>query len=267
MKALPLAHGMAQALREAAIQVVMPRFGRLAHGEIEEKSPGEPVTRADCEAEARIASALAMLRPQARFVGEEAVARDPALLKRLDCGEAWIVDPIDGTANYAAGRGPFALMAALLQDGVIAASCICDPLGGTVTLAERGRGAFMNGARLGPATVRPIGRCTGIVSGFCRPPGLEAGLARLAARAAQIVPTQRCAGAEYPQVASGMRDFALYWRSLVWDHAPGVLIVEEAGGKVARLDGGRWAPAEAGGPVLIARTPQIWDEVAEALAG
>lgn len=258
---------MTEALREAAATAVMPRFRRLGASEIAEKSPGEPVTPADHEAEAIIAARLARLRPNARFVGEEATARDPALLASLGRGEVWIVDPIDGTANYAAGHKPFAMMAALLGDGEILAAAILDPVSGEAISAERGRGAWSAGERMGSVpTARPLGACTGIVSDFMRPPALDDGIARLRQSVREPVPTQRCAGAEYPAVARGNRDFALYWRTLVWDHAAGALIVEEAGGKVARLDGAPYRPADPGIGVLAARTPEAWDQVAAMLA-
>ena len=68
------------------------------------------------------------LLPGSAVVGEEAVAADPAMLDRLrDGGAVWLVDPVDGTANFAAGRGPFAVMVALLRERRTAAGWILDP--------------------------------------------------------------------------------------------------------------------------------------------
>ena len=258
---------MAEVLQGAAERVVMPRFRRLAETDIEEKSPGELVTTADREAEEMIANGLAAINSSARFVGEEACAREPSALRNLDKGEVWIVDPIDGTGNYASGRSPFALMAALVQDGETIAACILDPVGGILTLAERGSGAWINGQRLSARrAVKHLNSCTGIVSNFQRPRTMEAQVAGLTGLAAQVLPSQRCAGAEYPLVASGVRDFALYWRTLVWDHAPGVLILEEAGGKAARLDGTPYRPSDPNGAILLSHSPEIWAQVAAKLS-
>ncbi|MDT8757703.1 inositol monophosphatase [Sphingomonas psychrotolerans] len=263
----PLPEAIAAVLRHAAASVVMPRFQRLAAAEIEEKSPGDLVTIADREAEAVIAEGLAAIRPDARFVGEEACARDPSLLDDLGSGTVWIVDPIDGTANFAAGRRPFALMAALIENGETVASCILDPVDGRLAAAERGAGAWLDGNRVHPASASPgIGALSGIVSSFSRPQAAEPKVAALAERAGEVVATRRCAGDEYPLVATGARHFALYWRSLVWDHAPGVLFLEEAGGVAARLDGSRYRVTDGGGPILLARNSVIWDEVAAVLA-
>ncbi len=245
----------------------MPRFRRLAAAEIEEKSPGELVTIADREAEAVIARGLAAIRPDARFIGEEACAADPSLLDGLDQGAVWIVDPIDGTGNYAAGKRPFALMAALVEYGETIASCILDPVDERIACAERGGGAWLNGERIARGSGSPgLGAMTGIVSNFARPATAEPWLEALVERVGTLLPTRRCAGDEYPLVATGARDFALYWRTLVWDHAPGVLLLREAGGFAARLDGRPYRPGDAGGAILIAQTTAIWSEVATAFS-
>jgi len=262
-----LADAMGDVLREAAERVIMPRFQRLADGEIEQKSPGDLVTVADREAECLIAQGLRALDPQARFVGEEVCARDTDLLNGLDEGNAWIVDPIDGTGNYAAGRAPFAVMAAYIRREELVASCILDPMTGSIIMAERGCGAWRDGKRIAPTLAgAPISSLRGIVSGFQRPAAMEPRIKVLTEQIDEVLPTQRCAGAEYPLVATGALDFAMYWRTLVWDHAPGVLIVQEAGGKAARLDGAPYRPADRSGSILLAHTPDIWDQAAAMLS-
>lgn len=252
---------VATILREAAASAVMPRFRRLARDEVEEKAPGELVTVADREAEAIIAAGLARLRPGTRVIGEEACSRDPALLDGLGEGEAWIVDPIDGTANFAAGAAPFALMAALLRDGSPILSWLLDPLTDSLCVAERGAGAWRDGVRLGGAAVAARTAWRGIASGFFRPANGDAIADALADAVAELGPSRRCAGAEYPLVAGGAIDFAIYWRTLPWDHAPGALIVAEAGGAVTRLDGAPYHPATAGSGLIVARAPKIAAEL------
>ncbi len=264
--ALPDAIGAV--LRAAAAEAVMPRFQRLADADIEEKAPGDLVTIADREAEAIIARGLAAIRPDARFVGEEACARDPSLLRDLDRGAVWIVDPIDGTGNYAAGRRPFALMAALVEHGETIASCILDPVDDRLAAAERGAGAYLDGVRLAQVTGSPgLPGLSGIVSSFAQPPAFEDRIARLTGMVGEAVETRRCAGDEYPLVAAGARHFALYWRTLVWDHAPGVLFLQEAGGVAARHDGTRYRPADPSGAIILAQNAEIWAEVRGALGG
>src|SRR6185437_792815 len=97
---------------------VMPRFEKLESGDISEKGPGDLVTVADIAAEHRLTPALRGLLPGSLVVGEEAVAADPAVLALLDGDDyVWVVDPIDGTANFAAGIPLFAVMVALIRRG------------------------------------------------------------------------------------------------------------------------------------------------------
>lgn len=258
-----LAYEMGKVLRSAARQSVLPRFRQLDEKEIEEKSIGDLVTVADREAEALISQGLSALRPTARAVGEEACAHNPALLNDLDHGEVWIIDPIDGTGNYANGHRPFAIMAALLINGEIAASAILDPLTDRLILAEKGGGAWVNGERLNcDLRPRPLCELSGIVSHFQRPSDMEANISAISDQGAQLIATKRCAGYEYPLVANGQHNFSLYWRTLVWDHAPGVLMLEEAGGKARHLDGSPYCPAKPKGPVLLAQNETIWEQIA-----
>ena len=136
-------------IRQAARIAVLPLFRHLAEDDVEEKAPGDVVTVADREAEKIIAAGLLELMPDSAVVGEEAVAADRAVLRRVrGGGPVWLVDPIDGTANFAAGRGPFKMMVALLRDGVTEASWILDPRADSLSCARRGAGAFVDGDRV-----------------------------------------------------------------------------------------------------------------------
>jgi len=245
-------------LREVGSRVILPRFRQLQAHDIEEKSPAEPVTVADREAEQVIGSQLVQLLPGSRVLGEEACSLDPHLLDGIDEGLLWIVDPIDGTANFVAGTEPFATMVALLRDGEIAMSWIHEPVTGRMACAETGSGAWMDGVRLdAPAAPTRPERLAGIVSRFCLPEDRESFVGRVEQEAALVHPTRRCAGAEYPLIATGACDFALYWRTLVWDHAAGALLLREAGGVVRRLDGTDYRPGTPGVGLLPARSPEI----------
>ncbi|MGQ7346831.1 inositol monophosphatase family protein, partial [Streptococcus suis] len=89
----------------------------------------------------------------------EAVAADPTILEGIDRGRVWIVDPIDGTNNYANGRTPFGIMIALAKDGEVEAGWILDPVEGRLVHATLGGGAFVDGERvqaLGSQGARPV---------------------------------------------------------------------------------------------------------------
>jgi fructose-1,6-bisphosphatase/inositol monophosphatase family enzyme len=262
----PLHPQIAALLSDVATRIVLPRFRNLADGEVIEKTPGELVTIADRESEIALHAGLAALLPGSSVVGEEATAADATLLDRLDGGQVWIIDPIDGTANFAAGTPPFAIMVALLHDGVREAGWILDPLSGRLCHAWRGHGAWLDDA---PLVARGSGapRLLGGISVVGIPPDRRATLEARAKERIDIVPIPRCAGEQYPRIALGTNDFALFERSLPWDHAPGALILEEAGGVIRYLDGSPYQVGSRRTGMMAAATPAIWDKVAAILFG
>lgn len=258
---------VAELLREAADTIVLPVCGKREAAP-EEKSPGEWVTTADRAAEAFLSPRLAGLLPGSVVVGEEAAAADPGVLSRLGfAGQLWLLDPLDGTANFAAGRAPFALMAALVESGEITASWILDPLSGRLARAQRGAGAWLADRRIttDQAPV-PAGELKGAALRRFLPGDFAAHVAAVEPRFAELSAGSGCAGADYPAIATGVRDFTLYWRTLPWDHAPGVLFVREAGGAARRLDATPYLPEQhARAGLLVARNEAIWDDVQAAL--
>jgi fructose-1,6-bisphosphatase/inositol monophosphatase family enzyme len=253
-------------MAEAAERAILPRFRALAQDEIEEKSPGELVTIADREAEAILTAGLAPLLPGSRVVGEEACASQPHLLDSLGDGTVWLVDPLDGTGNFAAGRPAFAVMVALLRDGATLAAWIFDPLSGRLARAERGSGAWIGDRRLHPAPVSPGTRLRGSIGRFM-PEEMQSSLEERLSAAAERLPGLMSAGVEYPMIGAGERDFAFYWRTLAWDHAAGVLFVNEAGGKAARPDGSAYVPSSEGHGLLAAASPDRWEAAHRLLFG
>ncbi len=82
----------------------------------------------------------------------------------------------------------------------------------------------------------------------------------------RLIPGLLCAGAEYPAVVGGDRHFAIFWRVLPWDHAPGALFAREAGSYVARLGGSAYLPASEATGLLVARNHAVAEEIMERLA-
>ena len=254
-------------VREVAQTIVLPRWRHLSDSEIQQKSPGDLVTIADHEAERALTAGLTALLPGSQVVGEEAVAADPGVLDRVgDAGAVWIVDPIDGTNNFAAGKTPFAVMVALLRDGDTAASWILDVVPDRMTVAEAGSGAFIDGLRVKTRTDDPgAAELTGSLSRNYFPDDLreqiESGIGRLGT----VTGGHHCAGYEYPAIVSDEQQFATFWRILPWDHVPGSLIVREAGGTVLRLDGSPYRATGAERGLLVAANEDIWRTVSTTL--
>jgi fructose-1,6-bisphosphatase/inositol monophosphatase family enzyme len=249
-------------LREAADTVIVPRFRALAAGDVAEKSPGEIVTVADREAEDLISRRLRAVL-DAPVVGEEAASNDPALVRALaEAPVAWLVDPLDGTANFAAGRTDYAVMAALVRHGETVAAWIVRPADGAVYVAERGAGTWRDGVRVRrPAAPADPAELHGVVlTGFLDPPA-RAAVEAAAPRFATLRPGTRCAGVDYPRLLDGDQDFVLFHRILPWDHAPGVLLLTEAGGVGQRLDGSPYRPTATGSGLLNAADQACWETV------
>jgi fructose-1,6-bisphosphatase/inositol monophosphatase family enzyme len=231
---------LGRVLREVAQAEIVARFQKLAPNEVISKAttedPLDLVTAADRAAEAALTIRLQELVPNSTVVGEEAVAADPGVLERIrEAAPVWIVDPLDGTKNFAAGHGPFGTMVALVERGTLLAAGIYLPLSDRNFLAERGLGTFVDGVRIAPRAA-----ATGVLSGTAYSRFMpEDASARLMARAAAHVqlPNVICAAHEYTQIALGLKDYTHYYRLLPWDHAPGALIVREAGGVVRHPDG------------------------------
>ena len=250
------AHALAGLLRAAARAEVMPRFRRLDAGAVRTKSgPLDLVTIADEAAERAITAALQRRFPGCVVVGEEAAAADASLLLRLAGADlAFVVDPIDGTANYAAGLPLFGVMAAALVRGEIVAAAIHDPLGDDTAMAVRGEGAWTetpDGARrdLRVAAPVPVARMTGAASWRYLPAGLRATVAANLTRVAASFDL-RCAAHEYRALAGGHCHFLLFHRLMPWDHAPGWLLHREAGGFAARFDGTPYLPTQSHGGLI-----------------
>jgi fructose-1,6-bisphosphatase/inositol monophosphatase family enzyme len=251
-------------IRDVAARIVMPRFRMLDAGQIEEKAPDELVTIADKESEIALAEGLTRLLPGSRVIGEEGVSADASLLEGIGEGTAWIVDPIDGTANFAAGETPFGIMVALVIDGVSEAAWLFDPVLNRLCSAGRGQGAYIDGERVTARTSGAPLPVAGLSTRYL-PPELREDVERRAEGKMHCVGIPRCAAEQYPRVILGTNDLALFWRTHVWDHAPGALILTEAGGKIARFDGTPYAVTQTGTGLLAAATPQMWDEAAAIL--
>ncbi|MEI9937505.1 MAG: inositol monophosphatase family protein [Pseudomonadota bacterium] len=247
-------------LREIAESTVLPKFLNLEQDEVEQKSPGEVVTAVDRRAEELLSPRLLSLVKGSRVVGEEATTNNPALLDKLDQGLIWLVDPIDGTSNYAAGDPRFAMMIALLRDGEAIASWILQPVPSRKWVAERGGGAWVDGQRVQIAKSGLAESRSAIVRSRFFPESFKQGLNEKDFQDLDLSQGAGCAGVDYPDLIAGLWRFILYWRTLPWDHVPGALLAIEAGAKAARLDGSDFNAHASQVGLLIAPDVELWAE-------
>ena len=254
-------------LREATETAIVPRFRALGDGDVEEKSPGEVVTVADREAEALISDGLRAVLPDVPVVGEEAVAADPSLLDALATEPiAWLVDPLDGTANFAKGDPHWAVMVALVRDGAPVASWMYRHTDQRLYQAERGSGAWRDGIRLRCVASEPtLAILRGSVLARFLTDDERARMVPRFGEFAAVTGGYLCAGYEYPAIIEGDQDFALFQRLLPWDHAPGVLMLTEAGGVAQRPDGRAFDLDHIQRGLLLASSPDTWTAVHDIL--
>lgn len=234
---------VAELMRETAAAELLPRFRNLAKEDVRQKRPGDFVTVADLASEQRLASGLAKILPGVPVVGEEAVEGDAGLVgligrTRETC---WIVDPLDGTSNFAAGRDRFAIIVALVHDRETIGGWILDVPNDRLAIATKGQGTTLDGVPIqGKAPDRPL---KGLM-GYRVRKEIERQLAPGPRQRLGELTTLNCAGREYIEILGGTFDFNIYRMTKPWDHAAGALMLWEAGGRAIRFNGEPYGPAD-----------------------
>ncbi|MEM9201683.1 MAG: inositol monophosphatase [Actinomycetota bacterium] len=258
---------VSDAIREVAQATIRPRFRALGADDIETKSDGEPVTVADRDCEAALRVRLQQIHG-VPVLGEEATSESSAELDLLHTSEQlWVVDPLDGTANFARGSVDYAVMVAFVEQGVTTAGWIWAPEHNLLAVAARGHGATLNGELVrASAPPAPTQELSGIVKGRGAPAAVVDTVLRNLSRLGKPRQGWSCAGIEYPKIIAGAADFITYWRTLPWDHAAGVLIAEEAGLCAVRPDGTPYR-VDDGADGLIVGHPRRVDEIRTVLFG
>jgi histidinol-phosphatase len=215
---------LALELADAADAIALPRFRALDLA-VRTKPDRTPVTEADEAVERAIREALARERPDDAILGEEEGASTGPARRR------WIVDPIDGTRNYARGIPAWFTLIGLEVDGTIEVGVASAPALGRRWWARRGEGAFADGR---PIRVSAIGRLEDAVVSYTESsrPHVD-GLLRRAWH-----PQSYSDAWAHLLVAEGSADVAIEHRLAPWDVAALVPIVEEAGGRCTDVDGG-----------------------------
>ncbi|MEI7599247.1 MAG: inositol monophosphatase family protein [Aestuariivirga sp.] len=264
---------LAAIMAEAAETEIMPRFRSLEDGGVREKTGAlDLVTDADEQAEWRIRDQCAKAFPNTLFVGEESVARDKGLLDKIGSADLCIiVDPVDGTSNFAWGLPLFGVMAAVVAKGETVAGLIYDPVGRDWHKGLKGTGAWgesANGRTRDLAVAKPdaLSEMTGLSSWYLMPePQRSRTVANLAKTKASF--NYRCAAYEYRLISEGLVHFSLHYKLMPWDHAAGVLIHAEAGGYSALLDGNPYDAMKHEGGIISAPDRATYDLIRRELVG
>jgi myo-inositol-1(or 4)-monophosphatase len=210
------------------------------------KGPFDVVTEADHAVESMFAQRLARAFPDHAMVGEETGRRSP----RVDAEYCWVLDPLDGTINFAAHQPFFAVSLGLFHGGMPVIGWVCDPIHGERFRAVDGQGATLNDAPLGQTTdqnaVLPVGLSTGFMEWALKSAGAPI-MTEVIERFGKI----RIFGSQALHlcyVAAGRLRLAASVEAKLWDDAAGALIVTESGRTYASLNGRSPFPVDPDSP-------------------
>ena len=227
---------MEGAVRKAARSLVRD-FGEVEQLQVSKKGPGDFVTNADLKSERILRRELTHARPDYSLLLEESGATEGK-----DPSHIWLVDPLDGTSNFLHGIPHFSITVALQREGKIVAGVILDPIHDEFFWAEKGCGAFLNNHRLRVSARKNLeDSLLAYGEPFGGRPGKDA-FARVLPLVMEKTAGIRRSGAaaqDLAYVAAGRFDG--YWEEGLkpWDMAAGILLVQEAGGYVTEIQGGR----------------------------
>ena len=257
---------MIEAVRMAAKTQIRPRFRSLSADDIAQKSARDDlVTAADLAVETVLRSAFGAILPGTPIVGEEGVAEDPAQLDLITSGgRVIVIDPIDGTWNFAQGMPTFGTMVSVIEDGETVFGLLYEPMLDDWIWAARGEGTWSGTERMRLAAPGPFETLTAMLGFYGMDTGQWSQVAALYPKFLRVSDSHASI-MDYRLLSRGQAAFKLNRQLNVWDHAAGVLCLEEAGGYAALLDGTVYAPHLRTGRLLAAQSRELWEELAAIL--
>jgi len=229
-------------------------------GEVREKAPKDFVTEVDLLCEDLMVEAIQERYPDDAILSEE---RGGAVSEN---GRTWLLDPVDGTANFMKANPMFCACVSIVEGDSVTHAAVAAPRLGDLYHARAGGGAYREtGGKEIPMRVSDVERLEYAVAGAdlsLRKPQ-DPGVDRLLSDSWQLR-ALGSAGIRGAWLAAGYLDVSIGTRNTVWDYAPTVLLVSEAGGLATDLSGEPWSLSAEG---LIATNGALHDEVLEILHG
>ena len=242
------------------------RYFRRSDLSIGVKAENDFVTEADHASEAAVASLIRSRHPDHHLLGEEGGAGAGGVVAGGSGDMQWIIDPLDGTTNFVQGLPVFAVSIGCRRGAQMVAGAVWDPVGRNLFAATRGGGAFWNGSPMRVST-RPSLDGAFLATGypFRAKAALDVYLLAFREVFQSARALRRCGAAalDLAYTAAGVYDGFFEFRLSAWDIAAGVLLIEEAGGRVSDLDGGQ-GYFESGN--LVAGGDPVWRELRRAIA-
>ena len=221
-------------IRQVATEEIMPRF---LHSHVNVKNDGTLMTEADLASQQALIAGLQQIIA-APALGEEMSSDAQRQLWQNNPDGLWVIDPIDGTTNFASGIPHFAVSVAFMKNGQSEIGVTFDPFCDEMFYAKKGSGAFLN------KTALPLRRhtCSSLRDTVAAVEVKYLRSGTLANRMQSLSPcrSQRnmgCSTLDWCYLASGRFDVFLHGGQKLWDYAAGSLIATEAGGQLATLEG------------------------------
>tara|TARA_R110001606_G_scaffold218414_1_gene366201 strand:- start:2141 stop:2977 length:837 start_codon:yes stop_codon:yes gene_type:complete len=259
---------MIEIVRDVAKAEILPRFRRLTDGAVSVKTSFDDlVTEADVASEKALTQRFQTLLPHAVIIGEEAVAEDESVLDQIDTDElVVIIDPIDGTWNFAHGLSTFGVLIAAIYKGETVYGLLYDPLNDDWIEASLGEGAWYARPNQLPRRLKQSHQpVDSKLVGFFSPFLFERNSVRERVAIQQVryarSSSLRCCCHEYRTMVQNGVDFFISPKPKVWDHAAGILAYQESGGYVSMLDGSPYKPTVRKGVIIAGRTEAIKDRI------
>ena len=204
---------------EKVSKVIIRDFGEIENLQVSKKGPRDFVTKTDRRAEEIIIEELSKSKKKYSFITEES-----GILKNTDVDNIWIIDPIDGTTNFLHGIPHFAISLALKINNEIVSGIIFDPIKNEMFYAEKNNGAYFNNQRIRVSKKNNLDECLfGTNIEGVKFTNLNV----------------RCSGSaslDLAYVSAGRLDGFFQNKLNIWDIAAGILLIEEAGGKVNNFE-------------------------------
>ncbi len=200
---------------EKASKIIIRDFGEVENLQVSKKGPKDFVTKTDFHVEKILVEELSKSKKNYSFITEES-----GIIKKLDKENFWIIDPIDGTTNFLHGIPHFAISIALKSKNEIISGIIFDPIKNEMFYAEKNTGSFFNNQRIRVSKKNSLEECLFATN-------------HVGTKFTDLnVRYTGCAALDLAYVAAGRFDGYFHNNINIWDIAAGVLLIEEAGGKV-----------------------------------